>query len=83
MTRAKHDRTRDHRGTESTEWITLSGPIGDFDEDDPLDDLLVAMATASGVGYHLEVVLHDFGSGPEPVTDDDGDWLYNPFPGGM
>jgi hypothetical protein len=27
------------------------------------------------------VVLHDYGTGPEPVTDDNGVWLYGAFPG--
>ena len=28
---------------------------------------------------HTELVMHDFGSGLEPVTDDDGDYLYAQF----
>lgn len=30
---------------------------------------------------HREVVLADFGTGPEPVTTATGDWLYGRYPG--
>jgi hypothetical protein len=39
-----------------------------------------ATATADPDTHRL-VVLHDFGSGLEPVTDDDGLWLYGAYPG--
>lgn len=37
----------------------------------------------SVIGQRYEVVLGEFGSGPEPVEDDDGDWLYAIFEGGL
>lgn len=81
MTRATHDRTRDHRGTDTTDNILLSGSVGGYDAGDPLDSLLATLATTNSLLSHLEVVMADFGSGLEPVTDADGDWLYAYFQG--
>ena len=44
MTRATHDRTRDHRGTEKTEVLTLTNPIGPIAAGGSLDSLLIQLA---------------------------------------
>jgi len=36
---------------------------------------------AASLSTHRLVVLHDFGTGPEPVTDAAGLWLYGAYPG--
>lgn len=77
-----HDRTRDHKGTETTAAVTLDSEIAGVSAGSSLDALLVVLAAASGVFTHVEVAMFDFGSGLEPVTDAAGDWLYGHYEGG-
>ena len=78
---SQHDRTRDHKGTETTAAVTLDSAIAGVSAGSPLDDLLTVLAAATGVFTHVEVVMFDFGSGLEPALESSGDWAYGHYEG--
>lgn len=80
MNRQTHDRTRDHRGVDTTVSLVLSDPISGAPAGTNLTVFLRALTNQLIVFNHLEVALYDFGTGLEPVTDAAGDWLYGHYP---
>lgn len=60
-------------------WVGTVAPL----EAMPWDVRVVPGGSTTDPVPHREVVLSDFGTGLEPATATDGDWLYGRYPGSL